>query len=96
MSNVKYAAQVIVISIVSNIMCPPTIFATWRNTHEMCGAVLLRAVQTDSLLKLFRFSERMRAITQGEVEWDLPSDDIFNYAVWKIFVLEENFAEHMN
>ena len=62
----------------------------------MCGAVLLRAVQTDSLLKLFRFSERMRAITQGEVEWDLPSDDIFNYAVWKIFVLEENFAEHMN
>ena len=76
MSNVKYAAQVIVISIVNHIMCPPTIFATWRNTHEMCGAVLLRAVWTDSLLKLLGFSERTRAITQGEGEWDFPSEDM--------------------
>ena len=62
----------------------------------MCGAVLLRAVWTDSLLKLFGSSERMRAITQGEEEWDLPDDDIFNYDVRKIFMLVGNVVDHMN
>ena len=66
-------------------MCPSNIFATWRNIHKMCGAVLLRAVWTDSLLKLFGSSERMRAKTQGEGEWDLPSDDIFNYVLITLF-----------
>ena len=48
MSNVKYAAQVIVISNVNHIMYLTTLFEIWRDIHEMCGAVLLRAVRTDS------------------------------------------------
>ena len=31
--------------------------------------------------KLFGSTERMRAMTQGEGEWDLPNDDILKYAV---------------
>ena len=46
--------------------------------------------------KLFGSSERMRAITQGEEEWDLPDDDIFNYSVRKIFMLVGNVVDHMN
>ena len=52
----------------------------------MCGAVLLRAFQTDSL-RLFGCFEGMRAITQGE--WNLPDDSnndmLFYYAIQKIY-----------
>ena len=61
MSNVKHAAQVIVISNFNYIIC-----LLMKNPY-MCGAVLLRAVQTDSL-RLFGCFEGMRAITQGERE----------------------------
>ena len=74
MSNVKYAAQVIVVSNVNYLMC----LSNMSEAGEDCIYVWSCSAQScsDRFMTLFGSFERIRAITQGEGEWKLPDDDI--------------------
>ena len=62
-----------------------------RNPY-ICVAVLLRAVWTDSL-RLFGCFWRIRAITQGEGEWKLPEDNIFDMLFRKYIMTRITFEQ---
>ena len=72
-----------------------TVFETWQDIHEMCGAVLPRAVQTDSLKAVQILweneSHNTRRRRVGFARWWC-----FHYTVRKIFVLVRNVADHMH
>ena len=69
-------------------MCLPIISSNWWNIHEMCGAVLLRAVQTDPIFRAIRIlweneSHDTRGRRVGFAKWWY----ILIYTIRKIFVL---------
>ena len=75
MSNVKYAAQVIVISNVNFIRHLSSASGCWGRIN-ICVELFYSSCLDRYIEKLFKFVERIRAITQGEGEWKLPDDDI--------------------
>ena len=86
MSNLKYAAQVIVISTMNHNVSANCIW-NWRNIHEMCGAVLLRSV----CMLWENESHNTRRRRVGFAKWCY----ILNYAVWKLFIWVGNVVNYM-
>ena len=87
MNNIKYAAQVIVISNVNCITClldNVSAVYVWKLQNVWSCSV---QSCSDRFMTLCESFERIRAITQGE--WKFPVNDIcsvlFYYAVQKIY-----------